>query len=643
MAPIGAIEEAQFDVTKLSGTEQLPLAGTWLFHREQLLDGTKAHAQGSKVAVPADWQVYPGGKAQQFGTFELVLRTKPATTYHLHIPRIFSAVRILLDARVVYESGRVGNDAGSHLPAITNGHVQFTAREPLTRIFFQVSNFSLPYGGIFYAPGISLSSAGEGDPEHLLEFGLVLLLLAGSFYHGMLQLSWKRDRSHLFFSCALLSIAVRTAFSGHDVANLLFPTLSWSLHYRLEFSGLYLTVLAMYAFAYEIVGVGNQRWLRWVGVVAGLLLLIPVLALPVGTFTALLLVFQGYTVFVLAIVGYLVVRAVRAKIRFWLWYLGASVLFAAVAANDIIAAQFGVRTGYVTKDAFLVFILVQSGILNAVFLEAFRKAERINKTLRNEIALSESELVESHRQNETLLKAVIADVEEARRLQESLLPKEFPLVQNLRVYGRYLPMDLVGGDMYAFARHADGRFGCLIADVSGHGIAAATVAASTRLLYSICTQITSSPSQILQLLNERLPDHIGRHFLTAVCVVFDSAARKLVMSNAGHPPMLVISAGKASRHNARGTVLGAFRELHFEELELQLKPGDRVALFTDGLVEEKEAEEYEIGVQRLSDLLAKGTALPLRQWVDHAVDQATARSGIHNLPDDITMVAFEVT
>ncbi len=106
--------------------------------------------------------------------------------------------------------------------------------------------------------------------------------------------------------------------------------------------------------------------------------------------------------------------------------------------------------------------------------------------------------------------------------------------------------------------------------------------------------------------------------------------------------MMLISNGAVSRHNARGTLLGAFANLDYGEVDLVLFPGDRAVLYTDGLVEGKESEGYETGVERLSKILVQSSVLPLRQWVDNTLDHATAQVGALNLSDDITLVALEV-
>lgn len=642
LVPCFATAPAAFDLTQLAPGKIMPLSGQWEFFSGQLLTTLGPADRGLTVHIPSDWRYYPAGENIRFGTFALRLKTLSGQKYLLSVPRIFTTVRIIFHEQTLFEAGKVSSRPEQHVPAITNARVHFSANAADTVLLFQVSNFSLPYGGIFYTPSITPAEGSDLPLAMLFEFAIVILFLAGGIYHILLQHTWRRDRSHILLGAALLSIALRTAFSGHDFANILLPQLPWQLHYRIEFASLYLMVVAMLAFAYEILGAPETSWLKPFSLAIGLALVIPVLVAPVSVFTAWLSAFHVYTVIVLIIAIYLVLRAIRRRTRFWQLYTISMLVFTAAAINDILAAQFGVKTGYVTKEAFLLFVLLQAGLLNAVFLEAFKKAEAANQTLTREIALSEHELLYSYRQNESLLKTLMADVHEARCLQESLLPRVFPQSESLRIYGRYLPMDLVGGDMYAFANHPGGRIGILIADVTGHGIAAATVAASTRLLYSIYAQSSDSPAEILRLLNTHLPDHIGRHFLTAICAVYDPTLRTLTFANAGHPPLILLSQGSTSRQNARGTLLGAFEERHFEEQTLRLQSGDRVLMFTDGLTEAKDAAGHELGDDGLTALVMQFAANPLEDWVDAIVGEATRHRGSAGLSDDITVVALEV-
>jgi sigma-B regulation protein RsbU (phosphoserine phosphatase) len=137
--------------------------------------------------------------------------------------------------------------------------------------------------------------------------------------------------------------------------------------------------------------------------------------------------------------------------------------------------------------------------------------------------------------------AMSRDAEEARAIQQALLPKSSPYVPGFAISGLSIPARAVGGDWYDFIPFPDGRWGIVLADVSGKGTAAALLMSATRGMLRSLAEACCTPSEVLTKLNSLLvEDFPAGKFVTLVYAVLDPANRSVTFANAGHlPPLLV--------------------------------------------------------------------------------------------------------
>jgi sigma-B regulation protein RsbU (phosphoserine phosphatase) len=177
------------------------------------------------------------------------------------------------------------------------------------------------------------------------------------------------------------------------------------------------------------------------------------------------------------------------------------------------------------------------------------------------------------------------ELEVARRIQLSILPAGFPVSRNFRVAARYVPMTSVAGDFYDFLVASDTQAGLLIADVSGHGVPAALIASMVKLAATSQRAHAADPAQLLSGMNAALCGNTQSQFVTAAYVHLDSEAGELRYSAAGHPPMLLLRNGRASGIEENGLMLAAFDFAAYTNAAQPLRPGDRLLLYTDGIVE----------------------------------------------------------
>jgi len=214
------------------------------------------------------------------------------------------------------------------------------------------------------------------------------------------------------------------------------------------------------------------------------------------------------------------------------------------------------------------------------------------------------------RHEQSVNEAVAREAAEARIVQEALLPKASPFAPGFSVQGRSMPAGAVGGDWYDFIPISDGKWGIVLADVSGKGMAAALLMSATRAALRSMADTCFGPGGVLQKLNRQLMADIpaGR-FITMIFGIFDPAARKLTFANAGHPwPVFASGADDSSGPQAlpteRGLPLG-ISESFYSEVEVELTPGSRLLFYSDGISEAEDPAGEEYGQERIFAQLAR--------------------------------------
>jgi phosphoserine phosphatase RsbU/P len=232
-------------------------------------------------------------------------------------------------------------------------------------------------------------------------------------------------------------------------------------------------------------------------------------------------------------------------------------------------------------------------------------------------------------------------------IQRSLLPTHVPNIPTLGIAAHYQTSRQAGGDYYDFFPLADGRWGMLIADVSGHGTPAAVVMAVTHALAHTYAGACDRPGLLLEHLNRELHRlHTSKtdSFVTAFHAIYDPRTRELAYASAGHnPPRLkrCVDGTLALLDQAGGMPLGIAPDETYAAATHQLKPGDQLVLYTDGITEAHDARGKMFGLSRLDKVLencAVGASDILRAVLD-ALDDFTGGQPAH---DDRTLLVLKV-
>ncbi|WP_433966285.1 PP2C family protein-serine/threonine phosphatase [Tunturiibacter gelidiferens] len=201
------------------------------------------------------------------------------------------------------------------------------------------------------------------------------------------------------------------------------------------------------------------------------------------------------------------------------------------------------------------------------------------------------------------------ELEIARRIQTSILPPAYPQSANFHVAARYVPMTAVAGDFYDFLVADQAQAGLLIADVSGHGVPAALIASMVKLAATSQRANAADPALLLAGMNSVLCGNTQEQFVTAAYVYLDAESSTLRYSAAAHPPMLLLRGGDVIELTENGLMLAAFSFATYTTAIHPLEPGDRLLLYTDGILEATNAQGEEFGSSRLHTLLKEAANL----------------------------------
>lgn len=254
--------------------------------------------------------------------------------------------------------------------------------------------------------------------------------------------------------------------------------------------------------------------------------------------------------------------------------------------------------------------------------------------------------LQNSRLHEDLLRRQLLDrdLELARRVQYALLPEEMPQVEGFQFFSFYEAAWQVGGDYYEFVPLAGGRWAVIVADAAGKGVSAALLMAKLAGELKLYLSLEPTLAAAIGRMNHSLATGalIGR-FVTLVAAVIEPSTGGITLVNAGHCSPLLRRAGQDVAEIAgdiRGAALGIITDQDYREHQLQLAPGDTLALFTDGITEAMNEQQQPYGEERLQERLESAPG-ELQRLGRHVIDDVTSFVGEQPQSDDICLVIVQ--
>jgi len=248
-------------------------------------------------------------------------------------------------------------------------------------------------------------------------------------------------------------------------------------------------------------------------------------------------------------------------------------------------------------------------------------------------------------------KKITESIKAAGVIQQNLLPQRLPTSSRAAIAWKFQPCDAVGGDILNVIRLDQDHLGLYLLDVAGHGPPSAMISVlvyqlmnpHTGILIDDATDppVIRPPSAVLDILDREFPlARFERHF-TIIYMVADLACGKLTYANAGHcPPMLLRRQGALELLETSGTAIGIHANF-FDQETVALHPGDKVVLYSDGIIEMRSPAEGFFGAGRFQNFLAKLPALGCHAVVEKIYDAVMQFADGRPPDDDLSVLLFE--
>jgi phosphoserine phosphatase RsbU/P len=265
------------------------------------------------------------------------------------------------------------------------------------------------------------------------------------------------------------------------------------------------------------------------------------------------------------------------------------------------------------------------------------------------------DLVEKEREIQTKNEQMQMDLPMAMELQQALVSGTYPVfpakataeTAQLRFSHLYLPASLIGGDFFFIVRVSDSCAGIFICDVMGHGVRSALITSMLRALIEGLGSEAADPGQLMTRLNTELTNILKQTgtvlFVTALYCTLDSGTGQLRFARAGHPNPLQLHSDNNEfeilngQPDRGGPALGLLPGAHYNTTAVSLSPGDRILLFTDGLIEAEDCNDRQFGIEALIDSLRRNLDRP-DGLVESIEKDVRSFAGSNEFKDDICVV-----
>ncbi len=239
------------------------------------------------------------------------------------------------------------------------------------------------------------------------------------------------------------------------------------------------------------------------------------------------------------------------------------------------------------------------------------------------------------------------DVAAIGAIQRSLLPAEQPDLPGVAISSYYQPSRMAGGDYFDYVKIDDHRLGIAVGDVSGHGPQASVLMTMMKMILHLCPDHWAQPARLMEVANRKLQQFVPPgDFITVFYGVLNILEGSLTFTSAGHPPPILFGPGRPgpeSLRTQRGYPLCVAASSDCEEMRVTFRSGDRLLIYTDGLIEAQNPEREMLGLDRLLEMLSASGELSARELTSRIIGQVIEFKQNDQFRDDCTMLILEWT
>ncbi len=466
---------------------------------------------------------------------------------------------------------------------------------------------------------------------HLMQAMFFIMLTLAVFFIVMFH--YQRDSvEYLFFGLACFSVAFPQLL--HFVENL-YPDIPYASNTVLKVSQPGLLFFPAFLNLFYRYHVGrNKRWITATYLIIPLILTL-IMIFQDNRITILSTRNISIVISILFMVDLLVVsllQLVQHKKAGLLIFIGI-VPMVLLGLHDVLAFGFKIIPSdvvlYVYGLPFLLFIIAI--YLVNIFITALRQAKELNIQLQ--------QLLHDTKKLAYLEK----ELEIARTIQSQLLPAAVPVIKGLDVAVKFQPALRIGGDIYNIFQLKDGVV-IFLADVVGHGIPAAMIASMVNILFKMFQMLSVDPGLLLRSLNTNICNMLPQTFVTAACLYINRYEKFVRIARAGHPSVIIQKAdGNVVEYLPQGKALGLKTDNQYETLNQAVSSGDKILIYTDGIVEAIDTNNNMFGTERLIHIVQQTKEASCAQSIEAIYSELIQFVGdTASLEDDVTLIMVKI-
>lgn len=264
-----------------------------------------------------------------------------------------------------------------------------------------------------------------------------------------------------------------------------------------------------------------------------------------------------------------------------------------------------------------------------------------------ELKTTQDKLEEANRELRKFHTDMTEELQRAQQVQQYLLPDHLPVSDVLKIACKFDPLADIGGDFYDVVHLPDGKYGMLVADVTGHGVPAALLCFMSLTTFRSASRNNLSTAAVLNHTNEMLLDAMPEGtFVTMFYAIYDPVNHELIYTQAGHPAGMLIRQQEEAIFPlaTHGRPIGLFNQhmVNLEEKRLQLSAGDKVLLYTDAITEAGGIDGALLDVEHLGTYLENHIHTPIDQLIESLYTYGLEFSHVNDYSDDVTLIGLEV-